>query len=74
MPDLSGEVLDDRYHVVERIAEGAMGVVYRGTRLQLERQVAIKVMHASLPDAMEGKKRFEREARVMAKLEHPHCV
>lgn len=51
-----------------------MGVVYRGTRLQLERAVAIKVMHASLPDAMEGKKRFEREARVMAKLEHPHCV
>src|SRR5688572_12467987 len=73
-PDLSGEVLDDRYRILERIAEGAMGVVYRGNRLALDRAVAIKVMHAELPEAMEGKKRFEREAKLMAKLEHPHCV
>src|SRR5262245_27696524 len=51
-----------------------MGVVYRGTRLKLDRAVAIKVMHASLPGAMEGKKRFEREAKLMARIEHPHCV
>jgi serine/threonine protein kinase len=74
VPDLSGEVLDGRYHVLDRIAEGAMGVVYRGNRLELDRAVAIKVMHASLPEAMEGRKRFEREARLMARLEHPHCV
>ena len=72
--DLSGEILDDRYRIVERIAAGAMGVVYRGTRIKLDRAVAIKVMHASLPGAMEGRKRFEREAQLMAKLEHPHCV
>ena len=51
-----------------------MGVVYRGTRLKLDRAVAIKVMHAVLPAAMEGRKRFEREAKLMARLEHPHCV
>ncbi|HEX5061025.1 MAG TPA: protein kinase [Kofleriaceae bacterium] len=72
--DLSGEVLEDRYRVLERIAEGAMGAVYRGTRLNIDRAVAIKVMHASLPSAMEGRKRFEREAKLMARLEHPHCV
>ncbi|HEY5952336.1 MAG TPA: serine/threonine-protein kinase [Kofleriaceae bacterium] len=72
--DLSGEILENRYQVVERISEGAMGVVYRGTRLNLDRAVAIKVMHASLPSAMEGRKRFEREAKLMARLEHPHCV
>ena len=72
--DLSGEVLEDRYQIQERIAEGAMGVVYRGTRLKLDRAVAIKVMHAVLPAAMEGRKRFEREAKLMARLEHPHCV
>jgi eukaryotic-like serine/threonine-protein kinase len=74
VPDLSGEVLDGRYQVLERLSEGAMGVVYRGTRLQIDRAVAIKVMHASLPEAMEGRKRFEREAKLMARLEHPHCV
>ncbi|HEU4611857.1 MAG TPA: serine/threonine-protein kinase [Kofleriaceae bacterium] len=72
--DLSGEILEDRYQIVERLSEGAMGVVYRGNRLKLDRAVAIKVMHASLPSAMEGRKRFEREAKLMAKLEHPHCV
>ena len=72
--DLSGEILEDRYQIQERISEGAMGVVYRGNRLKLDRAVAIKVMHTSLPAAMEGRKRFEREAKLMARLEHPHCV
>ncbi|HUS33577.1 MAG TPA: serine/threonine-protein kinase [Kofleriaceae bacterium] len=72
--DLSGAVIEDRYEIHERIAAGAMGVVYRGNRLKLDRAVAIKVMHASLPAAMDGRKRFEREAKLMAKLEHPHCV
>jgi serine/threonine-protein kinase len=72
--DLSGAILEDRYQIQERIAEGAMGVVYRGNRLSLDRAVAIKVMHASLPQAMDGRKRFEREAKLMARLEHPHCV
>src|SRR5215212_4130642 len=56
------------------MSEGAMGVVYRARRLNLDRPVAIKVMHASLRDDMRGKERFEREAKVMARLEHPHCV
>src|SRR5690349_643368 len=51
-----------------------MGVVYRAVRVKLDRAVAIKVMHATLPGEMEGKKRFEREAKLMARLEHPHCV
>ena len=72
--DLSGEVLEERYQIVERIAEGGMGVVYRGVRLKLDRAVAIKVMHASLPGALAARTRFEREAVVMARLEHPHCV
>src|SRR5262249_43787328 len=73
-PDLSGEVLDDRYQIFERISEGAMGVVYRGIRIKLERQVAIKVMHSVLPGAMQGRQRFEREAQLMARLDHPHVV
>jgi eukaryotic-like serine/threonine-protein kinase len=72
--ELQGEILDKRYEIVARLAEGAMGVVYRGVRLKLDRAVAIKVMHHALPDASAARKRFEREARLMARLEHPHCV
>ena len=72
--DLSGEVLDDRYRIVGRISQGAMGVVYRGVRTTLDREVAIKVMHVALPEAMKVRERFEREAQVMARLDHPHCV
>jgi len=72
--DLSGAVLDDRYQVIEPIAEGAMGAVYRGERLKLGRAVAIKIMHDALPDELASRGRFEREAKLMALLEHPHCV
>jgi serine/threonine-protein kinase len=51
-----------------------MGVVYRGVRTKLDRQVAIKVMHLALPSQMKARERFEREAQVMARLDHPHCV
>ncbi len=72
--DLSGAVLDDRYQIIEPIAEGAMGAVYRGERLKLGRAVAIKIMHDALPDELASRQRFEREAKLMALLEHPHCV
>ncbi|HEY5947595.1 MAG TPA: serine/threonine-protein kinase [Kofleriaceae bacterium] len=71
--DLTGEVLDGRYRVDERVGRGAMGSVYRGERLRLGRVVAIKVMQdGTLNEA--SRKRFEREAMAMAKLEHPHCA
>ena len=73
-PDLSGTVLDDRYQVIEPIAEGAMGAVYRGERLKLGRAVAIKILHDALPDELSSRQRFEREAKLMARLEHPNCV
>jgi serine/threonine-protein kinase len=72
--DLIGAVLDGRYRVVERVAEGAMGVVYRGERIKLGRSVAIKFLHGwSAADAA-ARKRFEVEAKAMARLEHPHCA
>jgi eukaryotic-like serine/threonine-protein kinase len=73
-PDLSGAVLDERYQVIEPIARGAMGAVYRGERLKLGRAVAIKILHDALPDELAARQRFEREAKLMARLEHPHCV
>ena len=72
--ELVGAVLDGRYKVIEPVAEGAMGVVYRAERLKLGRTVAVKVLHDELPDELASAQRFEREAMAMAKLEHPHCA
>jgi serine/threonine protein kinase len=72
--DLTGAILDGRYRVLEPVAEGAMGIVYRAERIKLGRIVAIKVLHDVLPHELSGRKRFEIEARAMAKLEHPHCA
>ncbi len=72
--DLSGAVLDGRYKVIAPIADGAMGSVYRAERVMLGRAVAIKIMHDALPDEMASRQRFDREAKLMARLEHPNCV
>ena len=71
---LLGAVLDGRYKVIAPIAQGAMGTVYRGERLQLGRAVAIKVLHEKLPAEMSARSRFQIEAKAMAQLDHPHCV
>jgi len=72
--DLTGAILDGRYRVIEPIAEGAMGVVYRAERVKLGRIVAVKVMHESLPAELSSRQRFEIEAMAMSKLDHPHCA
>jgi serine/threonine-protein kinase len=72
--DLTGALLDGRYRVIEPVAEGAMGIIYRAERVKLGRIVAIKVLHDVLPNELSGRKRFEIEAMAMAKLEHPHCA
>ena len=69
---LTGQVLDERYRVIEPIGEGAMGSVFRGERIKLGRMVAIKVLNENIPNA-DSRRRFEREAMAMAKLEHPNC-
>jgi eukaryotic-like serine/threonine-protein kinase len=69
-----GSVLDGRYRVTELVASGGMGVVYRGERLKLGRGVAIKFLHSWMAAEERAIKRFEIEARAMAKLRHPHCA
>ena len=71
--DLTGQVLDDRYRVIEPLGEGSFGSVYRGERLKLGRMVAIKVLNEEFPNPS-SRERFEREATAMARLEHPNCA
>jgi serine/threonine-protein kinase len=62
------------YRLVQRIGEGASGVVWEGEHVELGRRLAIKVLlpgHASASDAID---RFRREARTVARLSHPNLV
>lgn len=67
-------ILNDRYRLIEQIGAGGMAVIYRGQDLELERQVAIKVLRPSLVGDPEFLARFKREARSAAKLAHPNIV
>ncbi len=69
-----GQVLDGRYRILSRIAEGAMGIVYMAERTKLKRRVAVKFLRASFAVDDHFRARFEREARAMSRLSHPHCV
>jgi serine/threonine-protein kinase len=71
---LIGRVLDRRYHVRSRIAHGGMATVYLATDTRLDRQVALKVMHAELARDEEFVSRFIGEAKSVARLSHPNIV
>ena len=60
------------YEIVSAIGAGGMGEVYRASDSRLNRIVAIKVLSAHLADKPELRERFEREARAIASLSHPH--
>ncbi|MFZ6183456.1 protein kinase domain-containing protein [Nannocystis pusilla] len=63
-----------RFHVERRLGEGAMGVVYAAVDAQLNRRVAIKLLHPHLQGDDQGRARLLREARAMARLEHEHVA
>jgi len=67
-----GDVLDGRYEILELLARGGMGAVYRARRILLGDDVAIKVL--STPDDASLRERFLRESRAAAQLRHPHIV
>src|SRR5262249_14893204 len=68
-----GTKLADRYEILGELGRGGMGVVYRARDPLLDREVAIKVVPPALltPDA---EMRFQREAQVFAKMDHPAIV
>jgi eukaryotic-like serine/threonine-protein kinase len=69
-----GEVIADRYELEEIVEHGGMSTVYRGHDRQLERTVALKVLHPHFLDDPEYVERFRREARAVAQLSHPNIV
>jgi serine/threonine-protein kinase len=68
------EILDDSYRIVEMLATGGMGEVYRAVHLRLPRPLAIKTVHPEFAAKQERVARFCREACVLAQLRHPNIV
>lgn len=68
---MSGYVLDGRYALIERIASGGMGEVWRGVDQILGRPVAVKLLAAAHADDAQFRARFRAEARYAAALSHP---
>jgi hypothetical protein len=64
----------ERYELGDRLGHGGMATVYRAHDLKLDREVAIKLLADNLAGDDEVRKRFSREARLAARLDHPNVV
>ena len=69
-----GAILDGRYRIVAPLGEGAMGRIYLGTQLSVNRSVAIKVIRETWATDRDAMRRFMREAQVVTRLNHPNIV
>lgn len=69
-----GDLLEWRYRIGAQIARGGMSTVYAAVDTRLDREVAVKVMDPALAREPAFRTRFEREARAVAKLNHPTLV
>lgn len=62
------------YRIIEQLGQGGMATVFKAYHASLDRYVAIKALHPAFNQDVTFEARFQREARVVAKLEHPHIV
>ena len=69
-----GSEVAGRFVILDRIGEGGMGAVYRALQTSLDREVALKVLHSKVAFTAKARRRFGREARAVARLNHPHIA
>ena len=73
MPFAEGENVGP-YRIMNKLGQGGMATVYKAYHARLDRYVALKVLHPAFHEDETFTGRFQREARVVAKLEHPNIV
>ena len=66
--------VDNKYRIEQLLGRGGMGAVYRARDMRLDRLVALKVVRAELLGDPEARRRFRREAQIVARLQHPSIV
>jgi serine/threonine protein kinase len=71
---LVGKRLGDRYEIVSVIGRGGMGVVYKARQEQMDKLMAIKMLHSHMVSDSEAVKRFYREAKTVSQVKHHHIV
>ena len=62
------------YRIINQVGKGGMATVYKAYQPSVDRYVAIKVLPSQLAESREFATRFQQEARIIAKLEHPHIL
>jgi len=73
MDDLTGKQFGP-YQIVSLVGEGGMATVFKAYQASMERNVALKVLPRQLAEAGDFSARFQREARLVAQLQHPHIL
>src|SRR5579859_1811110 len=73
MTDLNGRRLG-QYEIVSLLGKGGMAIVYKARQSSMDRDVAIKVISNELGENPDFVARFEREVRLIARLQHPHIL
>ena len=71
---LLGQLVADRYRILELLGSGGMGAVYRAEHVHMRKSVAFKVLHRELTHLSDVVTRFEREAIAAARITHPNVA
>ncbi len=67
-------IIENKYKLEKLIGKGGMGAVYQALDLRLSRKVAVKVLHGSMFGNKDSIRRFEKEAKIIARLNHPNII
>ncbi|MFF2365212.1 serine/threonine-protein kinase [Streptomyces sp. NPDC058122] len=70
----SGDMIDGRFELIDRLGSGGMGTVWRARDTVLDRDVALKAVHPEAEASHAVRERVLREAKALARLNHPHVV
>ncbi|MEM8483984.1 MAG: TonB family protein [Bacteroidota bacterium] len=71
---MQNRLVDNRYRVVARIGQGAMGKVYKAEHVYTKRPVALKIIHPQFQEDEQYRVRFLREIELACRIQHPHAV
>lgn len=73
-PNIGRDILGGQFQILQKIGSGGMGSVYKAAQPEMNRMVAVKILHPKLANRKDLVSRFRREARAMSHLTHPNTV